>query len=83
MYDSVWVDCPDCGAKNSIEFQSKADQCTCADYNKDDVPLEIAKDLNEDGIERTETCPNCHSKFLLRVDTPIPEVVGMRLESVE
>lgn len=55
MFDRVWIGCPKCG--NSIEFQSKAGDCTLADYNLDAVPTKIAGDI----IGDEELCPKCHS----------------------
>jgi hypothetical protein len=49
MFDSLRVPCP-CGEE--VEFQSKAGDCRCRDYNLYDCPPKIAADL----IGESERC---------------------------
>lgn len=45
MFDSVYAKCPKCG--ESVEFQSKADECAGAVYNvPGEVPARIAVNIN-------------------------------------
>lgn len=50
MYDSVNIQCPNC--KGTVQFQSKAGDCTLGNYTLEDAPREIQVDL--DG--RSEYC---------------------------
>ncbi len=53
LYDSVITECPDCEAP--IEFQSKAGNRALECFNKYEVPVDIANDI--DG--NIEYCSNC------------------------
>ena len=44
MFDSVIIPCAVCGAP--LEFQSKAGDCSLRSFTLDNVPSEIAADLN-------------------------------------
>jgi hypothetical protein len=46
MYDSVMVNCPECGAE--VEFQSKSGDCLLMVYHASGVPSEIARDIEGD-----------------------------------
>lgn len=63
MYDSVWVECPDCG--RLVEFQSKAGKCGLNDYSITDVPVAIAGDLHDE----TRKCSNCDE--IIRIRTTV------------
>lgn len=43
MYDTVHFHCPSCGA--DMHTQSKAGECMLRDYQADEVPVDIARDL--------------------------------------
>jgi phage FluMu protein Com len=60
MYDSVRVPCPDC--KEVIEFQSKAGECSLADYELHNAPPAILGDL--DG--QTCRCSKCGRAVTIR-----------------
>lgn len=53
MYDSVFIDCVECGA--SIEFQSKAGDCLLLEFSEDSVPVGIAEDI----LGNIEACLDC------------------------
>jgi len=56
MFDSVYMDCPNCG--EVLEFQSKSDECFLAAYyvnKKDEIPKTIVADL-EGQKEKCYTC---------------------------
>lgn len=59
MYDSVVVNCPDCG--KIVEFQSKAGKCEMETYSISSVPTEIALDLDM----KKETCSSCGKQIEL------------------
>jgi hypothetical protein len=63
MFDSLYVDCPNCGT--TVEFQSKAGNCSCEDFNITNVPPEIALDCKDD----VELCPNCSIDIGLNVQS--------------
>ena len=60
-FDSLIVPCPGCG--DSVEFQSKAGDCSLARYTVQDVPLKIAQDL--DGEVRH--CHDCARPVRVRM----------------
>lgn len=67
-FDSVSIRCPNCGAK--VEFQSKAGACRFYEYDEDEVPIEVAADINGD----TEKCPKCGIEVKALSLTPINNV---------
>lgn len=65
MFDSVWVDCPVCGAtgQKAIEFQSKSGVCTLEDYTLDDVPAETLLGVHP----YPSRCYTCEKLYKLHV----------------
>ena len=61
MFDSVYVNCKDCGTK--IEFQSKVGECCLHEYSLNDAPHEILLDLNGE----IQICGNCDAYNMLKV----------------
>lgn len=61
MFDELHVDCPHCG--EDVEFQSKAGDCQLHRYAVQDVPPEIAGDLNG----AAEICDACGKEVTLTV----------------
>jgi DNA-directed RNA polymerase subunit RPC12/RpoP len=59
MFDRVMGGCPNCG--RTLEFQSKAGDCTLHTYPFDAVPPEIAKDLAGEVI----MCEHCRHEYVL------------------
>lgn len=53
MYDSLYVDCPQCG--NELEFQSKSGPCALLSCKKNSLGPDIAIGMNWD-IVRCEFC---------------------------
>lgn len=51
MFDSVYVECPQCNKKQ--EVQSKAGDCILAEYDRYNAPVEIMKDIDESIINCT------------------------------
>lgn len=51
MFDSVFVDCPNC--KTRLEFQSKSGPCLLKRYKAESVPVSVAGGLDK------EECDNC------------------------
>lgn len=44
MYDSVWVQCPNCKTEN--EFQSKSGDCYLENYTLDNCPNDVLQNIN-------------------------------------
>ena len=63
MYDTLVTNCPKCGSR--ISFQSKAGDCSLAEYSIFNVPAQIALDCKED----IEQCPNCLDFVGLQVES--------------
>lgn len=70
MFDSVYVTCPRCGS--SVEFQSKAGECYLRTYSNQEVPTEIAADLND-------TSERCKCGALVTVRASLPSAVYMEV----
>lgn len=68
MYDSVFGDCPECRA--SVEFQSKAGNCTLHEYELSSIPTDIAADLDGD----IETCKHCGCVCSIHLGAPIVSI---------
>ena len=65
MYDSVVVDCPNCGRR--IIFQTKAGLCELRHYRANEgLPLVVAEDLHHTSKE----CPNCKKHVGLQIVEP-------------
>ncbi len=72
MYDTLTVICPHCG--HLVEFQSKAGECTLANYSLETVPIDIANDLKGD----YEICSNCDTEVYAAIAPKKgPETVKM------
>lgn len=73
MFDSLFVNCPHCGAVN--EFQSKAGECILGAYRINSVPVAIAAEL--EGAR--ESCIECKRIMILETLTDIPRHVAMQV----
>jgi len=62
MYDSVWVKCPKCSKE--YEFQSKSGDCVLDNFNLEECPENVLKDVN-----RHSPC-ECECGTMFRVDIP-------------
>lgn len=71
MFDSVHTRCPSCSAR--LEFQSKAGECMCKDFDVDEVPVSIAEDLNGE----SKLC-RCGALVVLRFPKSAPRFVSMK-----
>jgi hypothetical protein len=56
-FDSVYVQCPVCSEQ--VEFQSKAGECLLDTFFEDDVPVQIALDIEGE----RDRCPKCGTTF--------------------
>lgn len=63
MYDSVWVECPNC--KTETDFQSKSGDCILAFYTLENCPKNVMKDINR---HAPETCEKCQTKFKVDIE---------------
>jgi len=67
LYDSVWVECPNCTEIN--KFQTKSGDCFLKDYRLEDCPDDVLEDVNRHSpIE-------CACKTLYAVDINIKKAV--------
>jgi len=64
MFDSLFMDCPACGAERALEFQSKTGPCELNEYTLENIPAEVLMGLHRDIKEK---CPQCGKEFLPRV----------------
>ena len=71
MFDTVLVPCSECG--NTVEFQSKAGDCSLSTFSLTDVPVVIARDLH--GV--VKRCNDCSSLVRIIISPKPPEVVEM------
>lgn len=74
MYDSVFIYCPEC--YTSVEFQSKASDCSLAEYSQESVPIEIARDI----FGQTRKCSKCGFTVKAIIDPDDINRVRMRGE---
>lgn len=72
MFDSVWFSCPRCDEQ--IEVQSKAGECVLSSINPNQVPVEIAKDIENEAVY----CEKCHRSWTV-VALSFVRTVPMRL----
>lgn len=70
MYDSVIVDCPDCGGE--LEYQTKNGPCDLREYSINNCPMDIAQGVDGD----TTRCGECGKKFTIHF--PIPPMQRLR-----
>jgi NMD protein affecting ribosome stability and mRNA decay len=79
MFDTVNVDCPSCGEKESLGFQSKSGECTLADYTMRDAPDDVLSGLQNYPVR----CKNCNKSFspVVRV-TEVAKVFSVALTEV-
>ena len=61
MFDSVYVNCKECGSK--LEFQSKSGPCDLNQYTINNAPPEVLIDLNMD----IQECKSCHHQNQIHV----------------
>jgi len=71
MFDSFFIRCPKC--KNTLEFQSKSGRCCLDEYNKDNLPVDVAIGINEDVVR----CQFCNSR--IRLICKLPKKVEIML----
>lgn len=71
MYDSLNVDCPKCGKE--LEFQSKSGACALYNYEKDNLPPDVAIGMNGDVVR----CQFCKKRIQLICE--IPDSVKIKL----
>lgn len=76
MFDSIYVDCPSCGEKETIELQSKSGPCTLERYTLENAPSEVLSGVHTD-IDFD--CRSCWKRFKVQVratERKIEVVVG-------
>ncbi len=70
MYDTVWVECPNCGEENG--FQSKSGDCILRDYTLEDCPDDVMENVNR---HSPNTC-DCGCVFEVDIITRSAVVIG-------
>ena len=74
MYDTVSTDCPSCGEKGGLYWQTKVSDCTLRYFNLDSVPYDVARGV----VGQTEPCVECGKMYSL-VGPPPPENVSLSI----
>lgn len=74
LFDSVRADCPACETEASIEFQSKAGDCSMRSYDRFEVPTAIAADIH--GEEAF--CRQCGQRWMAK--SPSHGFVSIRIQ---
>ena len=74
MYDSLYVNCPECGKE--LEFQSKSGMCCIFSFKKNNLPPEVAIGMNENIVR----CQFCNHRIKLICD--VPRRVKVKLKSL-
>ena len=64
MFDSLYVKCPECGAK--LEFQTKSGPCALLEYKKNNLHPCIATGMNGDIVR----CDYCKKRVKLVCEVP-------------
>jgi uncharacterized Zn finger protein len=64
MYDSVNLNCPNCGA--DYEAQSKGGDCSLSCYNLNEAPADVLSDVNRHAPFECEEC-GCVFKVELKI----------------
>ncbi len=73
MYDSLYVECPQC--KNELQFQSKSGVCFLEDYHKNDLPPEVAMGMEGDIVR----CQFCNNRIKLECNIPTRVKINLRI----
>lgn len=63
MFDSIWVECPDCKERN--EFQSNSGECFLHNYTLEDCPVLAIYGIHEDVVK----CGNCGTMYKVDIET--------------
>lgn len=72
MFDSVFGSCPHC--HKIVEMQSKAGDCLCNEYDIYNVPVTIAKSLENNKTDYNTTCEHCGGRFTLKLLANIDKI---------
>jgi hypothetical protein len=75
MYDSVIVNCIDCG--NQIEFQSKSGECILETFTLDTCPVKVLMGINR---HSPNECDICGAKY--EIDVHI-KILSAKLKKIE
>jgi len=75
MFDEVYAKCPAC-EPGTMEIQSKAGECTLARYPINEVPAEIAVDIDGQYM----TCRDCGHCVRVRIPGTQPRRMAMVIE---
>ena len=67
MFDSVYVECPQCETEN--EFQTKSGDCLLNKYSLNDCPDDVFADVNR---HSPCTCEECGTAYSVDMETRKP-----------
>ena len=76
LYDTVYLECPQCGHEN--DFQSKSGPCQCLNFDQNDidqgnVPVDVFHDINR---HSPIVCHHCETPYEAKIQyTVIVEAV--------
>lgn len=74
MFDTLVEDCPNCGKKDAIEFQSKAGPRMLARYTLATAPMEVLVDVNNDGPSKCSGCSAVYYVYVHRYPAELRRV---------
>ncbi len=75
LFDSVWVECPNCGTTN--EFQSKgSEDCYLRSFTLSNAPEDVLSDVNR---HSPISCRKCSTTYEVALTvTGVAQLVGER-----
>ena len=73
MFDTIYLECPDCGKKN--ELQTKWGACVLGEYSIDDAPPDAMEKFVQNSVE----CEYCECEFKVEIVTR-PQYRVVKLE---
>lgn len=74
MFDSLYIDCPNCGKE--LFYQSKSGECMLSEYTYNNLSLIVAIGMDGD----ITMCEECGKEYQL--NCAIPETVMVKLEEL-
>lgn len=76
LYDTVFIRCPSCGTRASV--QSKSGPCILAEYDLYAAPQEVLADSR---VLDIQTCDKCGLSFQIRLSPLVVPVFARRVAS--
>ena len=60
MFDTVWLNCPNCGSHD--EIQTKSGACLLNNFSLHEAPMDVLS-----GVLGTEHCPSCGKPYVIEL----------------